>query len=339
MTISKMRTSHASKYGDGDAVGYVLRIVPADKGVHMMNARMNDQSLLEGAERRGFRTKTFRVLLWVLFLALCVGLITPVLQFVIRHRDFSRLHEQVKDKIESLAVRCPTGVPPAQWQNAVDWTSNLISQVYFGPVENDPDSLRELNDGLADRIKGTIDLTTLQWVWEQCEKAPRDGAVYAIRLRSVRLLTKEPITDNDLPHLWSLHECSNLDLGNTDVTDVGLTHLESVTNLAALSLDNTQVTDAGLTHLAGLPNLIALSLNSTQVTDAGLKHLAGLTELTNLSLANTNVTDAGLTYLEGCTKLDILCLNNTKVTEEGVKRLQESLPNCRIGNYAVVVDW
>jgi hypothetical protein len=43
--------------------------------------------------------------------------------------------------------------------------------------------------------------------------------------------------------------------------------------------------------------------------------------------------------LEGLTKLWILCLNNTKVTEEGVKRLQKSLPNCRIGDYAVRVDW
>lgn len=300
---------------------------------------MNEQPLPESAERRGVRTKTCRVILLVLLLALCVGLLTPVVQFVAHVQEFYRVHRQVTDKIQSLAIRCPTGVPPAQWQYAVDWTSNLISQVYFEPVENDPDSLRDLNDALADRIKGAVDLTTLQWVWEQCEKSPRDGAVYAIRFRSIRLLTKEPITDNDLPHLWSLHECSSLNLGNTDVTDVGVTHLESVTNLAALSLDNTQVTDAGLKHLASLPHLGALSLNSTQVTDAGLRHLAGLTELTHLSLAHTNVTDAGLKYLEGCTKLDTLCLNETKVSEEGVKRLQESLPNCRIGNYGGWVDW
>lgn len=280
-----------------------------------------------------------RALLWVLPLALCVGLIAPVLQSVIRQRNFYRLHGQTWDKIRSLAVRCPLDVPPDQWQKAVDWTANLIVQVYFSPVQSDPKSLKELHDRLSEKINGAVDLTTLQWVWEHCEEAPRDGAVYAIRFRSIRLLTKEPITDNDLPHLWSLHKCSALDLSSTEVTDAGLTHLESVANLAALSLANTQVTDAGMTHLASLPNLTVLSLSSTRVTDAGLEHLADLTKLTHLSLSHTHVTDAGLKDLEGFTQLAVLNVNDTKITEAGVKRLQESLPHCRIGNYAVLVDW
>jgi hypothetical protein len=300
---------------------------------------MNDELLPEGTERRGLRTKRFRVFLWVLFFAIGVAFVTPVVRSVAQVQAFFRVHRQVKEKIQSLAVRCPPDVPSAQWQRAVDWTSNLISQEYFEPSGKDRDSLRELNDGLADKIKGNVDLTTLQWVWEQCEKKPRPSAEYAIRFRSIRLLTKEPITDNDLPHLWSLHKCLDLNLSNTEVTDAGLTHLEGVTNLAGLSLDNTQVTDAGIIHLKGMPSLRVLSLNGTQVTDTGLEQLAGLTELTHLSLANTSVTDAGLKYLEGCTKLDTLCLNDTKVTEEGVKRLQECLPNCHIGNYAVLVGW
>lgn len=337
MTILKMRTSHTSKLPDGDGVECVSLTIPPEKRAHMMNASNKEESPPEGTDSRSVRTKSSRVFLWVLFFAVGVGLLTPMFRTVARHLQFSQWHEKTKAKIESLAVRCPPDVPSAQWQRAVDWTSNLISQEYIAPSDEDPDSLRELHDGLSEKIKGTVDLTTLQWVWEQCEKAQRPGAVHAIQFRSIRLLTKEPITDNDLPHLWSLHKCLDLDLSNTEVTDAGLTHLKGVTNLAGLSLDNTEVSDAGIMHLKGMPSLRVLSLNGTQVTDSGLEQLAGLTELTHLSLANTNVTDAGLKYLEGCKKLTTLCLNDTKVTEEGVKRLQECLPNCSIGNYPVRV--
>ncbi len=108
---------------------------------------------------------------------------------------------------------------------------------------------------LDGKTKGQVNLTTLQWVWEECEKAPRSGAEYAIRFRDVRLLTKEPITDDDLPHLWSLDKCLSLELNNTQVTDRGLKYLEGRSNLKYLNLQNTQVTDEGVARLrAALPD-------------------------------------------------------------------------------------
>jgi hypothetical protein len=291
------------------------------------------------AVRRRFRVKMLWAFLLLSLLVVCVGIITPVVRSVARYWEFQRIRQQTTDKIRSLAARCPNDVPLSQWQQAVDWTANLISQEYFAPVASDPNSLKELCDALDDNTKEPVDLTTLQWVWEQCEKAPRDGAEYAIRFRSIRLLTKEPIKDDDLPHLWSLCKCRTVDLGNTQVTNIGLRHLADVTNLVGLCLEGTQVTDAGLEYLKASTHLTVMCLRKTKVTDAGLKHLGSLTNLKSLSLANTNVTDAGLTHLEGLTKLYTLCLKNTKVTSEGVARLQKALPNCDIGDYAVLVDW
>lgn len=265
-------------------------------------------------ERHRYQFTRRSILLGVVLFALCIGLITMCI-FVVRQRSFYILSRQTRDKIESLTARCPAGVPPKQWQNALSWTANLIGQEYSSPVDSDPDSLKQLYQALDDRIKGPVDLTTLQWVWDQCEKAPRAGAEYAIKFRSVRLLTKEPITDSDLPHMWSLHKCARLDLSNTQVTDVGLRHLADASNLIGLSLDNTQVTDVGLRHLAGLTNLVVLSLANTQVTDAGLRNL------------------------EGLTKLELISLNNTKVTVEGTKKLQNALPQCQQSADHVIVDW
>ena len=96
----------------------------------------------------------------------------------------------------------------------------------------------------------------------------------------IRVLTEEPIKDDDLPHLWSLHTCSGLDLGNTQVTDIGLRHLADVTNLVCLCFEGTHVTDAGLEYLKASTHLTVLCLRKTKMTDAGLKHLEGLTRET-----------------------------------------------------------
>jgi len=90
--------------------------------------------------------------------------------------------------------------------------------------------------------------------------------------------------------------------------------------------------------LKGLTSLRILDLGGTQVTDAGLEHLEGLTNLEVLGLAGTRVTDAGLERLKGMTSLRRLELHRVKnapymqVTDEGVKKLQEALPDCKIGH-------
>jgi len=206
------------------------------------------------AERRGCRFTMRTMLLAVLLLSLLLAIVTPIFHTAARWRKHGRLSRQTREKISSLKARRPSDVPPAQWDRAVDWTSNLIAQVYFAPEESDPDSLERLSESLERKSKQQVDLGTLQWVWEECEKAPRSGAQCAIRFRDVRLLTKEPITDADLPHLWSLDKCLHLELHNTQVTDQGLKHLEGLSNLKYVSLDNTQVTDEGVARLqAALP--------------------------------------------------------------------------------------
>jgi hypothetical protein len=189
------------------------------------------------------------MLLAILLLSLLLAIAAPYFRFVTGWRKHVSLSTQVQDAIESLKARQPPDVPVAQWDRAVDWTTNLIGQVYFAPNKGDPDSLQRLCKSLDGKIKGQVSLTTLQWVWEECEKAPRSGAEYAIRFRDVRLLTKEPITDDDLPKLWSLDKCLYLELNNTQVTDRGLEHLEGLSNLKHLNLQNTQVTDEGVARL------------------------------------------------------------------------------------------
>ncbi len=45
---------------------------------------------------------------------------------------------------------------------------------------------------------------------------------------------------------------------------------------------------------------------------------------------NTGVTDTGLVHLQRMSRLERLRLEGTMVTDEGAKRLQQSLPHCKI---------
>jgi hypothetical protein len=198
---------------------------------------------------RGCQFSLRTMLLGVLLISVVLAVVAPFVRFVGTQRRFYGLVEQVGNDIASLELRRPADVPPDQWKRAVDWTRNLIYQVYFSPIDSDPDSLEQLRDQLRQKLNGPVDLRTLQWIWEHCENAPRQGAVWAINFRDVRLLTKEPITDDDIPYLWSLDRCVYLVLDNTLVTDEGLKHLMGRQNLKYLSFRNTRVTDDGLQRL------------------------------------------------------------------------------------------
>jgi hypothetical protein len=97
-----------------------------------------------------------------------------------------------------------------------------------------------------------------------------------------------------------------------------------------VSLRSTKVTNAGVAPLTILATLEGLEFGDTQITDAGVADLKGLESLLYLDLSETRVSDTGLLHLQGFPNLKSLDLTFTAVTDEGVRKLQESLPNCKI---------
>lgn len=138
------------------------------------------------------------------------------------------------------------------------------------------------------------------------------------------------VTDDRLEPLQRLSQLRYLLLDGTEVTGPGLEYLEGLSRLHTLNIQHAKVTDDGLKYLSGLRQLQTLTLHGTEFTDAGLEHLKGLSQLKNLFLDRNRITDAGLEHLKGLDQLRFLNLSSTKVTKEGVKKLEQSLPNCRI---------
>ena len=149
--------------------------------------------------------------------------------------------------------------------------------------------------------------------------------------RVTRVGLRTETTDGDLTILRDLSQLQELMLQHTKVTGVGLMHLQGLSHLKGLDCFGSPITDTGLANLRGRKRLQVLGLQDTRVTDTGLKYLGGMTQLQQLVLTGTAVTDAGLDHLKGLSHLQEVYLVNTRVTHDGIKKLQQALPNCKIG--------
>lgn len=195
---------------------------------------------------------TAKLLLTAVVVAVIV--VAPVLKwFWLVHR-YHRSVRQVHAKVESLRDRQPRDVAEDQWRRAVDWTANLIYQDFSHPDSEELKSLQRLSQQLDEKASQDVNLGTLRWFWDECEKANGGPDSYAIRFRDVKLLTKGVINDSRLPRVWSLSRCTGLDLSGTEITDASLDYLKTLTQLEALDIRNTKVTRKGGDRLrAALP--------------------------------------------------------------------------------------
>lgn len=206
------------------------------------------------------------------------------------------------------------------------------------------------DDGLAN-LRNLRHLTSLNLKGTQITDR---GIEHVCRLKELRLLSVDTtaITDVGLKRLAVLTGLQSLSIGNTSISDDGLEHLKSLTELKALYIDHTNIGDPGLSHLKGLCQLERLFLWNTNVSDAGLKNLKGMTKMKLLLLDGTKVTGSGFKHLKGLPLLEQLwcefddisddglvalgelhqlrLLRLSGVSEQNIKKLQQSLPKCKI---------
>jgi len=244
-------------------------------------------------------------LIVVAVIALLLRLCVPIISYVALCRQFLSASHALHDRIAALAAKRPSTVSPSRWQEAVDWTNNLICQVYFTPSDEGIVSLKRLSEALDRKAQGPVNFGTLRWIWDAVGSDNPDN-IYPVKFWDDRLFGEEPRNDASLPGLRLLNKRWGLDLSGCPITSAGLKHLEGLGNLHALVLEDTQISDTGLEQLQKLPNLERLYLNGCAITDAGLNALQHLPHLAQLDLSGTQVTD------------------------DGVKKLQQALPDCKI---------
>lgn len=263
------------------------------------------------------RTLRFVILLSGLIF---VGLTIPFILKIQASAHYRERTVYARQQVESLKSRCPANVSVQKWDQGVEWTSNAITQIYFSPTHGDIESLENLCRFLDRKTQEKIGLNTLRSIWEEFAKVQGSGQNIAVNFRDVRLLTEEPITDDNLADLWSLDQCIYLDLSNTDVTDAGMKYLVEA-NVELLDLSSTQVGDQGIRELMQIKSLAGLHIGRTQITDDGVRYLLSKPALDSLSLSHTGITDEGLKSVGQLTHMNTLWLDGTHITDRGLESL------------------
>jgi HEAT repeat protein len=207
------------------------------------------------------------------------------------------------------------------------------------------DQTRVTDIGLK-HLRGLTNLQTLDLTMTHVTDA---GLAYVGEMRGLESLNlfATSITDAGLAHLTGLTRLKNLTLRTGEITEAGVKALRQA--LPGTTIDDDFSGDAPdpdesetvyevqnlggkVTHAenrAGKP-VIAIDFSGMGIIDEDLATAAKLHGLESLDLSDTDITDAGLAHLAGLTALRTLNLSHSQVTDQGVRKLQQTLPKCKI---------
>lgn len=231
-------------------------------------------------------------------------------------QDLSPLSRIPPDSIQGLYFNINTD-PADQFEHIGKLTG--LKFLHFRSVP--------LTDG---RILKLANLTNLEYLscsvygHQESETVVNDRALMVIarfqKLKNLDLRSN-PITDDGLRHLKSLHQLEVLILDATKVSGSGIVYLKELPKLNTISFgsyqDGAPIDDDGLEVICQLPQLTRLILNGTDITDEGLKHLSAIEGLEELSLDHTRVTESGLASLIGMKRLRSLGFQKTMPPPQG----------------------
>ena len=101
-------------------------------------------------------------------------------------------------------------------------------------------------------------------------------------------------------------------------------------SLYSVDLSQSAVRDWEVAHLQRLTELRELDLSNTKVSSSVVGYLKGLDTLEKLWLDETLVDDSCIDDLKSLVGLKKLSVKGTKLTADGIKKLEETLPDCKV---------
>lgn len=156
----------------------------------------------------------------------------------------------------------------------------------------------------------------------------RSGHVSYLSLRGEHANREALAQLRDLPHL------AHLSISSSNVApDVLANALSDLKEIASLQLYELRYTPELLEVIGKLPKLEWLTISNVPETPLANESLwrltAGAHRLKDLDLAAFGPTDEGLVSLAQLPSLKTLYLSAPQASEEGLKRLRDSMPNCK----------
>jgi hypothetical protein len=94
-------------------------------------------------------------------------------------RLHSRFCQNVRTELESLAKRRPAELSKKQWQHVVGLTLNAHANCFVIQKDLPVEEMERFEAGLRSRLKGTVDLAIIDWIWDEIVRLTRNGKSYS----------------------------------------------------------------------------------------------------------------------------------------------------------------
>jgi|SRR5262245_4006302 len=101
-------------------------------------------------------------------------------------RSHARWYNRVRDAIRELASRRPPEVSRGQWEFVIGWTLNLHANCGGSAGAEGREWQEAFVAELKRRLQGPVGLNTIDWIWDEYERATRHGKDYSDRWRPTR---------------------------------------------------------------------------------------------------------------------------------------------------------
>jgi uncharacterized protein (TIGR03067 family) len=79
----------------------------------------------------------------------------------------------------TLRHRRPPSISRDEWNSGVNWAVNAHTNIFIGPRGASYQSVKQFREQLDDKLKGEIDSSIFDWIWDQFEQAGPAGKQYA----------------------------------------------------------------------------------------------------------------------------------------------------------------
>jgi hypothetical protein len=97
---------------------------------------------------------------------------------------FNETRDRIQMLVQELAQHQPTGVSIRQWSFVVGWTGTAVGNIFFVPSSvKDNQKYYDFADEFEQRLQGNVDMSTINWVWDQYEELSEIGRGYSERFR------------------------------------------------------------------------------------------------------------------------------------------------------------
>lgn len=89
----------------------------------------------------------------------------------------SRVSRRIEAQLESMASAKPADFNAKQWQVMVDWTRNLHGNSLLA-FQTSLSEITAFESRLNERLDGTVDASTIEWIWDKYDRVFDGGHQY-----------------------------------------------------------------------------------------------------------------------------------------------------------------